>query len=275
MSLKFVKKAAPQPEQQSEVETVEKPAPQSQSKSPGAGVKMSWMLKGSAAKSALAQEEAHAELLKQEAGRLWSYWMPEDSDRQVTFLDGDLDAEGMLDILMYRQHSVPLNGNWEQFVCTAQEDQSQPCPICASGDRPSLVGVMTIIDHNPHTIKKGPNQGKLIQNSRKLFIAKRNTIKILTKIAVKRGGLSGCTFDISRGGKNDPAVGSQFDFVQKYGKRSEIAAKFGLKEEEVQPANYAEEIRYRTPEQLIELGVGKAASGVGYEKGVGKLKDEL
>jgi hypothetical protein len=45
----------------------------------------------------------------------------------------------------------------------------------------------------------------------------------------------------------------------------------------VQPANVEEEIIYRSPEKLIELGVGKAQIGIGYEGGAGKnsLKDEL
>ena len=70
-------------------------------------------------------------------------------------------------------------------------------------------------------------------------------------------------------------MGESFDFVGKVNKLSELADKLGLKLEEVQPANYAEEIRYRSPEELIELGAGKATVGVGHEKGVGSLKDEL
>ena len=62
---------------------------------------------------------------------------------------------------------------------------------------------------------------------------------------------------------------------QKFSSYEEIAGKYGLQLEEVQPANYAEEIRYRTPEELIELGVGKALSGPGLSKGSSNLKDEL
>ena len=53
-------------------------------------------------------------------------------------------------------------------------------------------------------------------------------------------------------------------------------AKYDLKEEDVMAADYEKEIRYRSPQELIELGVGKAHSGVGYEKGAkSALKDEL
>ena len=236
----------------------------------------SWIKRGAAAKTAYAQEEAKAELRKQDAGKLWDFWMPEDSERQITFLDGKLDEDGMLECGMFHQHNIRINGSWERFVCTVDQDETQPCPICESGDRPALVGVMTIIDHTEHVVQKGPNKGKVIKNTRKLFIAKNQTIKMLTKLAAKRGGLQGCTFDVARTGDKEASVGNQFDFVHKFENRAEIMAKYDLKEEDVMAADYEKEIRYRSPQELIELGVGKAHSGVGYEKGAkSALKDEL
>lgn len=265
MALKFAKKAAP-------VSVAANPSPaQSVQKSSGG---LGFLKKGESAKKALAYEEAQAELRKQEAGKMWRFWMPAGEDRQITFLDGDLDEDGMLDIYMFYEHTVRVNGNWEQFVCTADVDETQPCPICEKGDRASFVGVMTIIDHSEHTIKKGPNAGKKVANQRKLFVAKQGTIRQLTKLAAKRGGLAGCTFDVSRTGDKEPAVGNQFDFVHKFDSYEAIAEQFGLKTEEVQPADYTEEIRYRSPEELIELGVGKALAGPGLSKG-SSLKDEL
>lgn len=223
--------------------------------------KLSFMKTGKAAKEAMASDEARRDLAKAEAGKLWQFWMPAEEERQVTFLDGVLDEEGMLAIPMYYQHMVRLNGNWQTFVCTASIDETQPCPVCEKGDRPTLVGVMTVIDHSSHTVKSGPNQGKVIKNSRKLFVAKPNTLKVLNKIAVKRGGLKGCTFDVSRTGDKEAGVGNQFDFTHKYATLSEIMAKYDLKAEDVQPGNYDEEIVYRSPQELMELGVGKATLG--------------
>lgn len=270
MALKFAKKAA---STSAETEAAPKTSTFPSNKSPGSGT-LAFLKKGKAAKEALAYEEAQAELRKQEAGRMWRFWMPDGEDRQITFLDGELDDEGMLDIYMFYEHSVRVNGNWENFVCTADVDETQPCPICEKGDRPSFVGVMTVVDHTEHVIKKGPNAGKKVANQRKLFVAKQGTIRQLTKLAAKRGGLAGCTFDVSRTGDKEPSVGNQFDFVHKFDSYEEIAEHFGLKLEEVQPANYAEEIRYRTPEELVELGVGKALAGPGLTKG-SSLKDEL
>jgi hypothetical protein len=235
---------------------------------------LGWMKRGDAAKEAAQQEEARAELAKQGQG-MFRFWMPEDSDRRITFLDGDLGEDGILDVLAFYEHSVLVNGDRQNFVCTAEADTSQPCPICATGEKPALVHAFTVLDHTPYTIKKGPNAGKTITNSRKLFVAKRTTMAVLSKIAVKRDGLAGCTFDVSRIGDKSAGVGSQFDFTEKLGSYEEIATKYGLKPEEVAPANYEDEIRYVSPEDLIALGVGKAPSGIGYEKGISGLKSKL
>lgn len=235
-----------------------------------------FMKRGAAAREALANEEAKAELRKAEAGRMFRFWLNDGEERQITFLDGKLDEEGMLDIQMYYEHTLNVNGNWENFVCTAEVDQSQPCPICEKGDRAALVGVMTVIDHTPHTIKNGASKGNVIQHSRKLFVAKRQTIEQLTVLAKKRGGLQGCTFDVSRIGDKAARVGSQFDFQHKFTTRQEILEACGLeKEEDVTPADYEAEVRYYSPEELLELGVGKAPSGIGYGNKSGGSKSSM
>jgi hypothetical protein len=251
---------------------VKKPSPAASAAAPAG--KVSFFKKGSEAKDAIQKEEAAAELRKQEKGKLWRFWMPSGEQRQITFLDGDLDEDGMLDIQMYYEHGVRVNGDWQQFVCTAEADQTQPCPMCEAGSRPSLVGVFTIIDHTEHKIKKGANAGKVVKNQRKLLVAKQGTLKMLTTLAVKRGGLSGCLFDVSRTSDDDPNVGNLYDFTHKFDTAEEIAEQWELKVEDVVPADYEEEIMYRSPEELIELGVGKAVTGPGTGKG-SSLKDEL
>jgi len=267
MALKFTKKAAPAVSKTDEAEETTK-------NTAGNGMKLSFIKKGAAAKKAIAEEEAKAEMRKQEAGRMWRFRLRPGEDGQITFLDGELDEDGMLDICYVHQHTVRVNGNWENFICTADVDQTQPCPICESGDRPSFVGLMTVIDHSEYTIEKGANAGKKVANQRKLFVAKQGTLKLLTKLAAKRGGLAGCAFDVSRTGDKEPSVGNQFDFIQKFDSYEEIAEELGLKLEEVQPANYEEELKYRSPEELIELGVGKALNGPGLSKG-SSLANEL
>jgi hypothetical protein len=222
--------------------------------------------RGSAAKQAMEAADAKAEMAKAEAGKLWRYWMAPDEDRTITFLDGVLDEDGMLDLPMFEEHELKIAGEREHFVCV---NEQEICPICEKGDsRPVLVGVLTVLDHKPHKIKTGPNAGKTIQHTRKLFVAKRQTIKKLSKKAQKYGGLVGCTFEVSRTGDKEPSVGSDFEFVEQLAPAA-LAAKYGLKLEDVQPADYDHEITYRTAADLVALGVGKAASGPGYEKGAG------
>lgn len=238
-----------------------------------------WMKRGQAAKQALAEDEARAEKAREEAGKMWRFWMPPDEERKITFLDGDLDEDGMLDIPMFMEHSVKVNGSWENYVCTMETDGH--CPICAKGDsKAALVGALTIIDHTPHKIKSGPNAGKTIEHTRKLFVAKKLTISLLSKLAVKRGGLTGCTFDVMRGNDKTASVGSQFDFDAK-SSPEEIAEACGIPIEQVQPADYDAEITYRNSDELAELGLGPAASGPGYNTGGSKastgknVSDEL
>jgi hypothetical protein len=255
--------------------TVEDEAPAPQKMQQKAAHTVGWLKKGVAAKQMLANEEAKAEQRKEEAGKMWRFWMPPGESRTITFLDGSLDNEGMLDLDLFYEHQIKIGGEWQNFVCVADDDQT--CPICERGDsKPVLVGLMTIIDHTPHKVKQGPNAGKIIKNTRKLFACKRSTIKMLSKYAVKRGGLAGCTFDVSRTDDKKPGVGDVFDFTSKKTLK-EIMTEYDLKPEDVKPAVYAEEITVRSAEELIELGVGKKPSGPGYEKGVGKsnLKDEL
>ncbi len=243
---------------------------------------VTFLMKGAAAKAAVQQEEVKAEARRASFGRLKPFKIPYNGDKQATFLDGSLDADGMLDIPRFYQHKIQVGSGWESFVCTAEIDTSQPCPLCESGDKPSLVGVMTVIDHSVFVQDKGPNAGKVYKNQRRLFVAKEGTLKSLNKLAAKpeRNGLALCTFDISRGPENKhcPSVGDTFDFVCKNTSLAAIAAKYEIKPEDCVPATYdgdEGEIVYRTPAQLIELGLGKPHTGVGYEKGVAAAKDDL
>ena len=225
----------------------------------------SWMKTGKAGHQAIEHADAMAEKAREEAGHLWRFWMPPDDERLVSFLDGSLDSDGLLDVPMFHEHRLKINGDFQNYVCTADQE---PCPICEAGDsKAMLVGVFTVIDHTPYKVKSGPNAGKTIQHSRKLFVATRQTIKKLTPKGVKQGGLAGVTFTIRRTGDKEPGVGSDFEFEQKRS-LAEIAKACNLKLEDVQPANYAEEIAYRTAAELVALGVGKAIKGIGHEAGV-------
>jgi len=243
------------------------------SKASGSVKAPSWMKTGSNAQAAMQHAEAQAEKAKEEAGKMWRFWMPPEEERKITFLDGDIGDDGMLAIPMFYEHRVKLDGKWQNFVCVAEQE---PCPLCESGEsKQTLVGVLTCIDHTVHKIAKGPNAGKSIQNSRKLYVVTRNTIKILSKIAIKKGGLTGCTFDVSRTGDKEPSVGNQFDFVEKLSFPA-LMKKYDLKAEDVSPADVGDEIIYRSAEELEQLGLGKSQPAASNSKVSAKgLKGEL
>ncbi len=213
---------------------------------------MNFLKKGKAAQAMLAQDQARADANAK--GRVFRFWMPNDSEGQITFLDGNLNDEGALDAPMLWEHQLKLNGhfrNW--FPCTRDEE---PCPICEQGDTAYFAAAFTIVDHRQWTDK----QGKVHENDLKLFVCKRETYKILQKIAAKRGGLAGCTFDVSRAGEKSAGVGNMFDFVGKT-KVAELCKAYKVKG----PLNYEEALVYFTAHELRQQGLGSGAHIPGAE----------
>lgn len=211
------------------------------------GNKPSWAKTGKAAQKALEHEEAKKEQQQEQSKKLRRHWMPKGEETQLTFLDGSLDDDGILEAMVFYEHQVFMNGNWRNwFVCT--QDQ-EPCPICEGGDNPSLVGVFTVIDHKEFTYND-----KTYKNQKRLFVAKNQTLKQLQKIAAKRGGLAGCTFDVSRTGDKSAGVGDMFDFTEK---RSMAQLKKAYPDvTDWAPANYEEEIVYKDADELRTIGFG-------------------
>lgn len=223
---------------------------------PPSGGGLSFLKRGKVAQEAFAKEEHKAEMNSK--NKTFRFFVPQDKDASITFLDGNL-ADGVLDIPFFYEHNVNMNGKWNNFfVCTQDEE---PCPICEGGSAASYVGIMTVIDHSEYTSKK---DGKTYRDQPRLFVAKRDTIKMLQKIAVKRGGLRGCRFDVTRTGDKSPSVGSMFDFSEKY---SEEALIKNFTAEKSQPLNYEEILSamYLPAKELRKMGFGSSAGPVGGE----------
>ena len=227
---------------------------------------LSFLKRGKVAQEIAEQEEKKAEMRAK--NNIFRFWLPKDATSSITFLDGNV-ADGILDIPFYHEHNVNMNGSWlNWFICTQDEE---PCPICEGGGTASYVGIMTVIDHSEYKDKNG----NIKKDTLKLFVAKRDTIKLLQKYAVKRGGLRGCTFDVSRTGDKSPGVGSAFDFTEKL-TDAELKAKYGAKKpgevDRSQPVNYEEYLKglYQTASDLRKLGFGSSAGPVGSESGAGE-----
>lgn len=235
---------------------------------------MSWMAKGSDSAALAKQEAAEKQQQQEQHGKLWRFYLKDKEEARITFIDGDLSHDGFLIPPRYYEHSIQMNGKWGNFfVCPEKTvpDAGHKCPLCASGDRSSLVALFTIIDHREFKTKTG----KVMKDQKRLFVAKSISMEMLTKIAVKRGGLAGCTFDVSRMGEQSASIGSMFDFVEK--NSIEDLQKQFLEEVEVNgvkktislfvPADYEKEIIFRTPEEMLKSGLG-AHKAAGYGQGM-------
>jgi hypothetical protein len=222
-------------------------------------------LKTGAASAQLAKRAAAEQEQRQaEKGKLYRFWMKEKEEARITFVDGDLNAEGFLVPPRYYEHNLFLSGQWNNFyVCPEKTnpDANDKCPICESGDRPSLVALFTVIDHRQ--IQSTKDKSKVYKDTKKLLVAKPQTYELLNKHAIKRGGLAGCTFDASRVGDKSASVGSMFDFVEKREiadlkqlyQYEKIDPKSNAKTKVTNftPADYEAEIVYRTGDVLRAL----------------------
>lgn len=202
---------------------------------------------------------------KAAAGKMiFRFWMPDNAEQKITFLDGDLSEAGLLDVPRYWEHQLFLSNSWKNwFPCTKDEE---PCPICDIR-QPALVYAFTIIDHAKWSEKK--DASKVHQHERKLYICKGDTFKRLSKIAAKRDGLQGCTFDVSRIGDKAENVGNDFDFCEKLTLK-ELRKKYGMEKKGkaennkvCKPYDYDEVIKYHTAEELRAMGLGSGDAPVG------------
>lgn len=217
--------------------------------------KPSFLKTGKDAAEAFKKEEVKAQKRQEEAGKLWRYYIKFDKSTEgkefrITFLDGEINELGMLDNPAFYEHTVFHNGSWANVIALDEDD-----PITAQNGEPNYVQAFTVIDHRPFTKKDGSE----VKISKKLFVAKRTTIKLLTNIAKKRGGLTGCTFDVMRSSGNAPNVGDNFDFVEKHSLQ-ELESMYG--KELAEPADYADELVQHTREELLDMGYGDASDTI-------------
>lgn len=225
-----------------------------------------FLKKGAAGAAAWNQAEAeHVARQEEMDKRVRRFYLPNGKDTKITFLDGDLNPDGILDVTVVKEHQLNLNGsfrNW--FLCTNHGgDEAEPCPVCEGGDKPYVAGLFTVIDHTEWVDK----QGKTHKNEVNLFVAKREALNILQKIATKREGLTGCTFDVSRAGAQSPNVGNLFELIVKNPKVKVIKAfANGLKplvekgtfSKQTLCLNYGEVLSYHGAKKLREMGFGTA-----------------
>lgn len=230
---------------------------------------ISWIKKGAESEALAKSDDAKKQAFKESMGKLWRFFLKDKEEARITFIDGDLTDNGHLSPPRFYEHTLKINGKVENFVCpqeTCPED-GHKCPLCASGDRPALVSLFTIIDHRKYTNK----QGVAVLWQKRLFVAKPLSMEVLTKLAIKRGGLAGTTWDVTRLGESSAAIGSMFDFVEKSpmdlltGSFMETVEGPGgakITRSAFTAADYDSEIIFRTPMEMLALGIGATGSNM-------------
>lgn len=224
---------------------------------------VSFLRKGKDSAALAKKQEAEAEARKESQGKLFRFWLKPNEEARVTFVDADLSSDGYLCPDRFYEHNLFLNGEWNNFyICPEKTipDSKDVCPICKSGDKPYLVALFTIIDHRSILSK---DKTKTWKDTKKLFAAKTTTFDLLNKQAMKRGGLTGATYDITRGDQKTPSVGSNFEFVEKTDveilkkrymtDKMEGKSNLKIKVTYFTPAEYEKEFTFRTGEELSKL----------------------
>jgi hypothetical protein len=237
-------------------------------------VKAGWMATGESSVAAAEQDKAEYERRKEEQGKAFRFWLEPGEEARITFVDGQLFETKAGMVLLparYHEHNLFLNGRWgHHFVCPEKTAPGQgfKCPICESGDRPTLVALFTIIDHREF---KGKND-KVYKDDPKLLVLNPMAFEQLNALAQKIGGLAGSTWDVSRVGEKSPRTGNNF-FPQGKTPLDELYKKYLVEQKDPKTnlstwvskfkvLDYEQEIIFRTDDQLRAMGLGKPTTQV-------------
>lgn len=224
-----------------------------------------FMMSGQQAKQAIVDDDARAQAARDAAGKAFRFYIKRGTKdaRQIVFLDGFLDADGALEPRSWWEHTVKLNGQFTDYVCTADvppEYGGGPCPLCKSGNDRHLMFGLSVIDLTPYEVKKGEKAGQVIPFSRKLFACKKRTFAQLQVFAQKYAeshqltGLRGLRFDVTRTGDMAPSVGDNF-IVDAFYNEEELAEHFG---ELAEALDIESEVVFYPPDELVKMGVAEA-----------------
>ena len=124
------------------------------------------------------------------------------------------------------------------------------CPLCASGNKKSLVAYFTIL----HLTKIEREGGDPIVNPIRMLGAKSFTAEYLIRQHEKRGGLQGCVFDVERSTRKQAAsVGDIWEFVEKISK-----ADIKKLNPEAKPLNFQEELEFLSVSEISKISMDGA-----------------
>ena len=138
------------------------------------------------------------------------YWIPTGKSRELVFVDVEAGA--------FREHNYKKDGDWKNWLTCAAPlmDAGEVAPCCAAlgADSAYLVSMLTIVDCDKWTDKKGNTR----QYELKAYPAKFKTAQKLERkhgdLAKEGKALSGRLYRVTRETDKSPSVGDDFEYVR-------------------------------------------------------------
>ena len=167
-------------------------------------------------------------------GRLW---MPKGASKTIMFCDDEA--------FRFWEHQLYVDGSWRNWYVCPKKNANEPCPICDKDYQAAFVSFYTIIDKTGYTDRSGNKH----VNKKILFPAKIPTLEKLKRQSEKRGGLTGCVFEVTRGSNpKSSSTGDDFDYMEKV---TDFAK--DLPGIDVTPINYTEIFTMLSTEKLQSI----------------------
>jgi hypothetical protein len=136
------------------------------------------------------------------------------------------------------EHSVNVEGRWENFTCTADRET---CPLCQTGNKQSAILVTTIIDTRKSVSSK---TGKEYKNQKALLVLKGKAIRAIMRqfLEGNKVDLTHYSMEIERDiDKQSVACG---EFLTLGKKLSVQALEAAAKQQDIDPKEYLKPFDY-------------------------------
>jgi hypothetical protein len=162
----------------------------------------------------------------------------------------------------YMHHWGYEEKKYQSEVCI--RDGSEGCPLCARlGKEGSWEMMLTCIDSRPYTPKSGPNAGKTVPISRKLYQVKTGVQPQFQRLWMQHHTYRGMVLRCFRDNSRSPSAGStvQFERMMSEAELTALANKFKSKEL-ITPTNYEVAFRRPTHADLVKRFGGTGAGAM-------------
>jgi hypothetical protein len=186
------------------------------------------------------------------------FWMPNNSEKMITFVDGPTVMCGGTEIktpFQYQEYQVQHNGNWRNWF-TRHPDPSHDV-LSQHGHKAAKVAAFTIIDHSEYTDK----QGNVHKDKISLYVVKRSQpiYKQIEKLLARHGNLQGKSFNVYRMGDKSPGCGSMLEPIDSWpGFDPSVHVSF----------NYLDVLAPKSADEISEaLGLGGQQAGGDHQWG--------